>query len=379
MTRRPSRAAHHQLPAYDARRMLRVLCEREHVLLAGRGTTALWAALTALELRGRPVWLPANTCYTVLWAVLLADCRPLLVDVDPATGNLTTGTLDAALAFSGESPAAVIPCHLYGVSAPMRAITAWARARDAYVIEDAALAPGAVADGRPAGAWGDAAIFSFGAGKIIDGGNGGALVTDDAELAAAAAALLDSPPLWDAARAALERQWLDLYWALHQHDAEQPALAALYRPLFALYADALMRYRLPRDSWRAVAAALAELPDQHVRRAERAEAFDAAFAGSGLTLIARPAGSTLWRYPLLAPAGGRDDLLRHWWANGLHEATRWYPSLGPMAAALAADVRQPPTPVADRWGAQIVNLPLDVDPAQAVNLARAFLEGDSSA
>jgi hypothetical protein len=35
--------------------------------------------------------------------------------------------------------------------------------------------------------------------------------------------------------------------------------------------------------------------------------------------------------------------------------------------------------VADRWGAQIVNLPLDVDPAQAVNLARAFLEGDSSA
>lgn len=374
MTRRPSRAAHRELYAYETRRRLRDLCRRQHVLLAGRGTTALWAALTALELRGRSVWLPANTCYTVLWAVLLADCRPLLVDIDPATGNLTTVTLDAALAFNGEPPAAIIPCHLYGFSAPIGAITAWARAHGAFVIEDAALAAGAVADGRPAGAWGDAAIFSFGGGKIIDGDNGGALVTDDAALAQAAAPLLDSPPLWDAARAALERQWLDLYWALHQHDADQPALAALYRPLFALYADALMRYRLPRESWRAVAAALADLPDQQTRRVERADTLDNAFAGSGLTPIARPAGSTIWRYPLLAPQDRRDDLLRHWWANGLHETTRWYPSLRPMAAALAPGIPQPPTPAADRWGAQIVNLPLDIDPGRAASLARELLD-----
>lgn len=85
------------------------------------------------------------------------------MDVDDRTGSITPETLNAAL---DDPPAVIIPCHLYGLPAPMKSLLAWARARDVKVIEDAALALGGMADGRPAGAWGDAAVYSFGAGKI---------------------------------------------------------------------------------------------------------------------------------------------------------------------------------------------------------------------
>jgi dTDP-4-amino-4,6-dideoxygalactose transaminase len=68
----------------------------------------------------------------------------------------------------------------------------------------------------------------------------------------------------------------------------------------------------------------------------------------------------LWKYPLLVPADIRDDLLTHLWDAGLHEATRWYPSLRAMAGALSA---QPAVqvPHADTLAARIINLPLTDD------------------
>jgi dTDP-4-amino-4,6-dideoxyglucose len=160
--------------------VLRGLTVRSHALLAGRGAAGIQAVLQVLGFRDRPVLIPANTCYIVLWAVLRAGNRPYLVDVDPHTGNVTPETLTAC---NADGPAAVIPCHLYGLPAPMTGILAWARERSVFVLEDAALALGATVEDRPAGAWGDASIFSFGLGKIVDAEVGGALLTDDSRLA----------------------------------------------------------------------------------------------------------------------------------------------------------------------------------------------------
>lgn len=335
-------------------RMLRDLTGRKGALLTGRASAAIWATLRAYGFSNRPVLIPANTCYIVLWVVLHSGNIPVLVDVDPLTGNITPETLDAC---GIHQPAAIIPCHLYGLPAPVAAICKWAQERGAIVIEDASLAVGARIDGRPAGAWGDVSVFSFGHGKIIDIGLGGALLTDDSALLAEAKRLLGGLPLYDKPLARLSDQWLQIYWALHQFETATPGLAQVYPTLFDLYGKTAL-YRAPSAIWRALPDALDALTADRERRESIARVYDDRLSTIGRTLP-RPKGSILWRYPLLVPAAVRDDLLRCLWTSGVEDATRWYPSLHPMAAALAPDVVQPPTPAAERFCAEIINLPLD--------------------
>jgi dTDP-4-amino-4,6-dideoxygalactose transaminase len=348
---------------------LRDLTGRQQIVPLGRAAAGIWAALRAWDFQDRVVLIPANTCYIVLWAVLKSGNIPVLVDVDHATGNVTPESFDAHLALN---PAAIIPCHMYGLPAPMHAICQWAQAHDIKVIEDAALALGATVDGRPAGSLGDAGIFSFGLGKIADNQVGGALLTDDAELAQAASRLLAEAPMWDDHLMALTNQWNGLYWPLHQFESQNPRLLDLYPQLFALYGD-LTVYQLDTDDWADMPALLRDLPDNLAHRSRLAALYDAELSridlsgsdSSFLPTLSHPAGSVLWRYPLLVRLGLRDDLLSHLWEQGIHDATRWYPSLQPMAKVLVPHVMQPATPTADLLSASIINLPLAPATAEA--------------
>jgi dTDP-4-amino-4,6-dideoxygalactose transaminase len=332
---------------------LRALTWRDQAVLAGRGAAAIWAALKAWGCEGREVLIPANTCAIVLWAVLRSGCRPRLIDIaDP----LHPSTLDALPADTSHA-AAIIPAHLYGLPAPMDEVCAWARQRGLYVIEDAALALGGQVRGRPAGGWGDAAMLSFGLGKVVDHQLGGALVTDDPALAREVRRLLDNAPPLDDDLLRLANQWNGLYWPLHQYESSTPGLLDLYPRLFDLYGGITV-YQLAAPDWVGLAERLDALPAERRRRQRLAERCDAALAGLPFTPFQRPAEAVLWKYPVLVEPAQRDNLLEALWAAGQHEVTRWYPSLRPMARALAPDVNQPPTPQADRLGAMIVNLPL---------------------
>jgi dTDP-4-amino-4,6-dideoxygalactose transaminase len=281
--------------------------------------------------------------------------QPILVDIDPNTGNLSIEGLKTA---KNSLPAAIIPCHMYGLGAPMTSICQWAREKGAVVIEDAALAIGGIVEDRPAGSWGDVSIFSFGLEKIVDVEVGGAVLTDDAALAKEIAQVLESVPLWDERLAAMTAQWNSLYWALHQYETDNPRLLSLYPQLFDLYRD-LVVYRLPDRYWDDLPAALTELPANLAHRAHLAAICDELLADLPVRTLPRPEGSILWRYPLLVPAENRDDLLNHLWSNGVRDATRWYPALGHMRAALAPDLLSQETPNADRFAAEIVNLTVD--------------------
>lgn len=352
----------------EARRALRQRTGRQRAVLAGRGSAALWAALGALGLRNAPVLIPGNTCYIVLWAVLHSGNIPILVDIDPQTGNITPDTLSAA---GVAQPGAVIPAHMYGIPAPIQAITDWARMRGAAVIEDAALALGATANGQPAGAWGDVSIFSFGRGKPADMDNGGAALTDDPVLADAIDRLTHELPMWSQSLSRLNRQWLDIYWAMHQHEADNPGLAALYAPLFDLY-GAITRYRLPESAWRAFPAALAALDESARHRAMLAAVYDAGLNDTPARTLSRADDASLWRYPLLVPADHRDALLHALWEAGALDVTRWYPSLQPMRAALTPNAPVTALPNADRMAAEIINLPLSAEtpPEEARRIVR---------
>jgi dTDP-4-amino-4,6-dideoxygalactose transaminase len=156
------------------------------------GLDALILTLRAWKEQGRlaaedRVVVPANTFIATVLAVTECDLVPILVEPDPDTYNLDPAGLEAALE---QRPKAVIPVHLYGQAADMTAIRRICRERDLLLLEDAAQAHGAQIGSTRVGAFGDAAAFSFYPGKNLGAlGDGGAVTTDDADLARLLASL----------------------------------------------------------------------------------------------------------------------------------------------------------------------------------------------
>jgi dTDP-4-amino-4,6-dideoxygalactose transaminase len=139
------------------------------------GRSAIQLALQAMDLPpGSEVVLPAFSCNGVAIPVLQAGHHPVLADVDEHF-NLSFDSVVEA--YSPRVRAVIVP-HLSGLwSRDTFKILEWAKARGIWVIEDAAQAMGLHKDGRPAGTFGDAGIFSCSLGKQILGPGGGWLVT----------------------------------------------------------------------------------------------------------------------------------------------------------------------------------------------------------
>ncbi|HEY7986355.1 MAG TPA: DegT/DnrJ/EryC1/StrS family aminotransferase [Methylophilaceae bacterium] len=141
------------------------------------GTAALVVALTALKNSStrRQVVIPAYTCPLVALAVLQAGLRPIACDTRAGHFDFCP---DALRACCNENTLAVIATHLAGRLADMATITAIAKNVDAYVVEDAAQALGALWQGQPAGTVGDIGVYSLGVGKGLTIYGGGALVAN---------------------------------------------------------------------------------------------------------------------------------------------------------------------------------------------------------
>jgi dTDP-4-amino-4,6-dideoxygalactose transaminase len=152
-----------------------------HVVGVANGTDALVLALRALGIGpGDDVVVPSFTFYASAEAIPLTGANPVFCDVDPDTFCVTADTVRAALT---PDTKAVIAVHLFGNVAPVSEILALG----VPVVEDAAQAVGAGYRGRRAGALGAAATFSFFPSKNLPClGDGGAIVTDDDEVAALA-------------------------------------------------------------------------------------------------------------------------------------------------------------------------------------------------
>ncbi len=156
-----------------------------HCVGVANGTDALTIALRSLGVgAGDEVIVPALTFYATAEAVVNAGAKPVFCDVDGATFDITAASVEPAI---GPRTRAIVPVHLYGNPAPMGELRELAAAHGLRLLEDAAQAAGARLDGRSAGALGDAATFSFFPSKNLGGfGDGGAIVTDDDEVAAIA-------------------------------------------------------------------------------------------------------------------------------------------------------------------------------------------------
>ena len=152
-----------------------------HCVGVANGTDALTIALRAVGVRpGDDVVLPSFTFYATAEAVVTVGARPVFCDIDPATFCITAETVEAVIT---SRTRAIVPVHLFGNVAPTDELERFG----IPLVEDAAQAAGASYRGRRAGSLGTAATFSFFPSKNLPClGDGGALVTDDDEVAALA-------------------------------------------------------------------------------------------------------------------------------------------------------------------------------------------------
>jgi dTDP-4-amino-4,6-dideoxygalactose transaminase len=161
---------------------------RHHCVGVSSGLDALRLSLLASDLSpGAGVIVPAGTFAATFEAVLQAGGTPVVVDIDVEDHGLDVRQVEIA---AGEGASHMLPVHLYGQMADMRALTSIAERYGVEIVEDACQAHGASRDGLDAGRSGAAAAFSFYPSKNLGAmGDAGALVTDDEEVASRARAL----------------------------------------------------------------------------------------------------------------------------------------------------------------------------------------------
>ncbi len=157
-------------------------CGVKHCVGVNSGLDALHLLLRACGIgRGDEVIVPAFTFIASWLAVSHTGAQPVPVDVSERTFNVEPARIAEAVT---ERTRAIMAVHLFGQPAEMAEIHRIARRHDLLVIEDAAQAHGAISHGRRVGVLGDAAAFSFYPGKNLGAvGDGGAITTDNAEIA----------------------------------------------------------------------------------------------------------------------------------------------------------------------------------------------------
>jgi dTDP-4-amino-4,6-dideoxygalactose transaminase len=259
-----------------------------HAVGCGSGSDALLLALLALDVvAGSEVVTTPFTFFATAGAVVRAGARPVFADIEPRTYNIDPARVADALT---ERTRAVIPVHLYGQMAELDEILSAAAEGGVRVIEDAAQAIGAAdAQGRSAGAVGDAGCFSFYPTKNLGAaGEAGLVTTNDA--------------------ATVERlRRLRVHGGATEYHHDEVG----FNSRLDTFQAAVLRVKLPHlDGW------------SDARR-ERAETYTRLINEAGLAEFVTPphvlpgARHIFHQYVVRVPAARRDALLEHLKAHGV--------------------------------------------------------------
>jgi dTDP-4-amino-4,6-dideoxygalactose transaminase len=295
-------------------------CGAKHCVGVGNGMQAIELVLRALDIgAGDEVVTVSHTAFPTVAAITATGATPVFVDVDPDTYCMQPAAL--ADSFTPRTRA-VLPVHLYGRCADMGPIRELAASAGVPVVEDAAQAHGASYRGRRTGTLGAAAAFSFYPTKNLGAlGDGGAVVTDDGDLA-------------------LRVRRLRNYGEESKYVNVEPGLNSRLDELQA----AILRVKLPHlERWNAERRAIAAL-------------YDELLAGSGVVPPSADAGHVYHLYVVRAPSH-RDALREHLRAAGVGVEVH-YPTPVHRQAAYAEGSRAPGSlHVTEDLAGEILSLP----------------------
>jgi dTDP-3-amino-3,4,6-trideoxy-alpha-D-glucose transaminase len=297
-----------------------------HCVLSNSATAGLWLTLRALGVKaGDEILVPSHTAFPTIEAICFAEATPVFVDAD------AWYTMDPADAAAKATPRTVglMPVHLYGQPVELDAVRELASRLGVWLLEDCAQAQGAAWKGKPVGGFGRAAVFSFYPSKNLTVmGDGGAVVTDDDEIAARCRRLRDHGRLSKDVHA-------EVGFNLRFNDIQAAVGRVLLRRLDAM-----------NDRRRALAAR-----------------YDAALAGLPLALpAARPAARHVYHlYVVRTPRRG--ELATFLKARGIQTGIHYpVPTHRQPAVERFAG---PPLPQTERLVDEILTLPISADHTEA--------------
>lgn len=162
-----------------AKNLENFLCKfhyKKYANIVGNGTTALYLAIKCSNTRVKYVGIPNNSCIHLPIAVKLANCIPVFLDIEKNGYSVDINSL------KNSNIDCFINVHAYGKAAKIDTIKKICKKKKIFLIEDVAVAQGGYFKKKPLGSFGEVSILSFGKGKVIDTGLGGALLTDDIKI-----------------------------------------------------------------------------------------------------------------------------------------------------------------------------------------------------
>jgi dTDP-4-amino-4,6-dideoxygalactose transaminase len=302
------------------------LCGAEEGVGVSNGTDALIIALKAIGVKpGDHVVTSPFTFFASAGSIAWMGARPVLADVDPETAILDPVRAEAAV---DAETTCILPVHLYGQMADMKAFRAIADRKKLLLLEDAAQSHGAVRDGEACSALSDAAAFSFYPTKNLGAaGEGGMIVSRKNDVVQRARRLRDhgSPKKYE-----------------HAEIGTNTRLQGIQ--------GAVLNAKLPR------------LAAWNERRREIARRYDAAFAGSKavVPLRAAPGSVPVYHQYTVRIRGevGRDAVLEALKAVGIGAAVHYATPVHFQAAARAWGYGPGDFPVAERLAKEVLCLPV---------------------
>lgn len=323
-----------------------------HAVLLGRGRSAIAAVCETVGLAaGSWLVMPATICPSLVAVAYSLGLKVAPVDIDPASG-LATDAAMSALVQELDGPGMVMPTHLYGFLADYPNTVAAAKTRGWFVLENDTAGIRATDIGR--GMAGDALVVSFGGGKVIDAGGGGAVLTNNAEFAAALRACTLHYPIGGAEADGVEDWLVKVRRMLRQGPQCGPSYADRYEYLIDIDAGQVRFQFNPRYA-DALAAALDTIAVEADRRRAQHAAWASHLARLGSRIII-PSSEVMvpWRFIARLPKI-RDAAVAELRAAGLDAGTNYPPITAFFPRQLASWI----LPGADIWGQEVINLWLD--------------------
>jgi len=306
-----------------------------HAVSLSSCTSALFLCLKALDIGpGDEVITTPMTFIATANAILHTGATPVFVDVEPDTGNLDPRLVERAIT---PRTRAIIPVHLYGLMADVRALQEICRRRRLLMIEDAAHATEAIRDGARPGHLGDAACFSFYATKNLTCGEGGAIATNDAALAESVRRLRSH---------GMSKEAAGRYTSRYQH---WDMVSLGYKANLSDINAALLVGQLGR------------LDSQLARREAIASRYEQAFArmrGIGFPIVRQGATSARHLFTIWVPPSHRDRMLGELQDRGIGVAVNYRAVHLLTYYQERLDLPRGSFPCAERIGDSTLTLPL---------------------
>ena len=309
---------------------LATFCGARHAIACSSGTDALRLVLMAWGIKpGDAVIVPAFTFCATAEVVALAGATPVMADVDAETFNLDPTSCERAVATAkrlGLTPRAMIPVDLFGLPADHDAMAAIAVAHGLRVLDDAAQAFGATYKGRKLGALATASATSFFPAKPLGCyGDGGAVFTDDDELAARVKSLRvhgEGADKYDAARIGITGRL----------DTIQAAILLEKLKIF---------------------------PEEIIARNAVAQRYASGLAGVAAVPRVGNESTSVWaQYTIRLAPGRRDALSAALKSQGIPTAIYYAKPLHRQAAYRGFPVADGGAPVSERLAGEVISLPM---------------------